>query len=579
MDEFRFDTRAVQPLTESSNPHENALRDLEARLAALEDGSRPSVSSVTTQSDPSPSARIARQVLSYEQEGAGSGSRSDPGPLGAGSGSRSDPGPLGAGSGSRSDPGEDGEPDTSSRHTSPNSHHLEAAWALAFRSGAAAIDAIARLLRPGDRVVAHDEVSAQTFTALGVLEEFGVIVEYRDLADPSQWRFRHTSLVWCETPSTATLKVVNLASVSRRAHEAGALVLADTTLVSPFVTRPLGYGVDLVLHAGAGALTGENNLEFGAIAGRNPEVLERLRLQRTLSGTQPGMLEVQVASAGLRSLSVRIERQSMTALELAKRLKVTTGVRDVYYPGLESHRGYVIAARQMISPAGSPAFGPVLSVRLEREIQSGLFTASEPGGAISALTQFPAKLVRLSVGLEDIEDLWADLQRAMQSEIAPVLAATIPEPVLEPALEVVPEPTPEPVLEIAQSFEPAKGDPAGALNAAELERYARLREWRDTEATKLEVSRLVVASNAILSAIASANPESLETLGAIKGMGPERLRKYADAMLNALKKPVQVIVQSEPVLEVPAKSAAVPVLTSSEPRRRRRRTPRKKETA
>jgi cystathionine gamma-synthase len=532
MDEFRFDTRAVQPLTDASNP-QNALRDLEARLAALEDGSRPSVSSPVT---------------------------------------------------AQTDSAEDGEPETPEvRQTSPNSHHLEPAWALAFRSGAAAIDAVARLLRPGDRVVAHDEVSAQTFTALGLLEEFGIIIEYRDLADPSQWRFRHTSLVWCETPSTATLKVVNLSSVSRRAHEAGALVLADTTLVSPFVTRPLGYGVDLVLHAGAGALTGVNDLEFAVIAGRNPEVLERLRAQRDLSGTKPGALEVKVASAGLRSLSVRIEKQSVTALELAKRLKVKTGVKDVYYPGLESHRGYVIAARQMMSPSNSPAFGPVLSVRLEREVKPSLFSASEPGGTTSALTQFPAKLVRLSVGLEDIEDLWTDLERAMQSEVAPVLAALIPPPVLEPVVEVVPEPEPiaepEPMIEVAQSFEPAKGDPAGALNAAELERYARLREWRDAEATKLEVSKLVVASNAILSAIASNNPESLEALGAIKGMGPERLRKYADAMFGALKKPAQVIAQPEPVLEVPTSMTAEPVLTSSEPRRRRRRAPRKKETA
>ena len=534
MDEFRFDTRAVQPLlTDSSNP-QNALRDLEARLAALEDGSRPPISS------PGSSATTQHP-----------------------------------------DPSEDGEAEMPSRHTSPNSHHLDPAWALAFRSGVAAIDAVARLLRPGDRVVAHDEVSAPTFTALGLLEEFGIIVEYRDLADPSQWRFRHTSLVWCETPSTATLKVVNLSSVSRRAHEAGALVLADTTLVSPFVTRPLGSGVDLVLHAGAGALTGVNDLEFGMIAGRNPEVLERLRSQRDLSGTKPGMLEVQVASAGLRTLSIRIEKQSATALELAKRLKVKTGVKDVYYPGLESHRGYVIAARQMMSPSGPSAFGPVLSVRLEREIKPSLFSASEPGGTISALTQFPAKLVRLSVGLEDIEDLWADLERAMQvvDITPPAPAVVVPEPILEPVVEVVPEPTPEPepVIEIAQSFEPAKGDPAGTLNAAELERYARLREWRDAEATKLEVSKLVVASNAILSAIASANPDSLDGLGAIKGMGPERLRKYADAILTALKKPVEAIVV-EPVLEAPASSAGAPVLTSSEPRRRRRRTPRKKET-
>jgi cystathionine beta-lyase/cystathionine gamma-synthase len=533
MDDFRFDTRAVQPLTDISNPHENALRDLEARLAVLEDGSRPTTSNTPQTSNPAEDAE-----------------------------SEQPPEPVDV------------------RHTSPNSHHLESAWALAFRSGAAAIDAVARLLRPGDRVVAHDEVSAPTFAALGLLEEFGIIVEYRDLADPSQWRFRHTSLVWCETPSTATLKVVNLNSVSRRAHEAGALVLADTTLVSPFVTRPLASGVDLVLHAGAGALTGVNNLEFGSIAGRNPEVLERLRAHRALVGTQPGTLEVQLASAGLRAISVRIERQSATALELAKRLKAKAGVRDVYYPGLESHRGYVIAARQMMSPTGAPAFGPVLSVRLEREIKPSLFTASEPGGAISGLTQFPAKLVRLSVGLEDIEDLWADLERAMQSEIAPVLAAVIPEPMLEPmpepVLEVVTEPTPEPepVIEIAQSFEPAKGDPAGALNAAELERYARLREWRDAEASKLEVSKLVVASNAILSAIASANPDSIDGLGAIKGMGPERLRKYSDAMLAALKKPEAVIVV-ESTIDVPV-STSEPILTSSEPRRRRRRGPAKK---
>jgi Cys/Met metabolism PLP-dependent enzyme/HRDC domain len=441
---------------------------------------------------------------------------------------------------------------------------------------------------PGCCALVIDEVSAQTFAALGVLEEFGIIVEYRDLADPSQWRFRHTSLVWCETPSTATLKVVNLGSVSRRAHEAGALVLADVTLVSSFVTRPLGFAADLVLHAGAGALTGVNTLEFAAIAGRNPEVLERLRSQRALSGTQPGMLEVQMASAGLRSMSVRLEKQSATALELSKRLKATPGVRDVYYPGLESHRGHVIAARQMMSPSNAPVFGPVLSVRLEREIKPSLFSAIEPGGAISGLTQFPGKLVRLSVGLEDIEDLWANLERAIQSEIAPVLAAVIPEPLLAVAAEPEPAimpastpavmPEPEPVIEVAHSFEPAKGDPAGALNAAELERYARLRQWRDAEASTLEVSKLVVASNAILSAIASANPDSLGALAAIKGMGPERLRKYANAMLAALKQPAQTSAQPEALLEAPASSSAKPVLTSSEPRRRRRRTPRKKET-
>lgn len=462
------------------------------------------------------------------------------------------------------------------------------AWALAVASGRAAVDAVARLLRPGDRVVVSEELNPRTLEVLLVYAEFGVELEFRDLTDPSRWRFRNTSLVWLESPGSVNLGVVNLSSVSNRAHDAGALVVVDNSSVTALSTRPLEFGVDAVVYSSMGALTGSAGLKLGALFGRDEALRNRLMAHRELLATRPDAATLELASLGLSSLGVRLERQSRLAHEFARKLLNQPGIRRVFYPGLESHRGHTIASEQMRSRDGRALHGPNFALRLESPAMAEALPAltrvwrdsGRIGGAQSSVVQpasqvaglgLPADVVRFSVGLEDETDLWNDLERALnavralRSQALPSTHPITPDASLEMAqttsetpLETQPETTSEPTLEPAEpvlettapepvvvddpdapsgpamTFEPATQDPTSTLGGTELDRYARLREWRDAEAERLEISRFQVASNALLSGVARANPDSLGALEQVKGIGPERVKRYGEAMLGVL---------------------------------------------
>ncbi len=440
------------------------------------------------------------------------------------------------------------------------------AWSLGFTSGRAAVDAVARLLRPGDRVVLSEELSTRALDVLLPLMEFGIELEFRDLTDPSRWRFRNTSLVWLETPGTATLGVINLSSVTNRAHDAGALVVVDNSMTTPLITRPLEFGVDVVVYSGVGSLVGQSGVRVGAISGREETLRDRLSAVRDLVASRPDAVSLELALCGLSTLSVRLEHQSNLALKFARRLVGTAGVRRVYYPGLESHRGHTIAAEQMCARDGRELFGPALSVRLESADVATLMPglthlwrdSNNLGGARSSLTQpaaqvsglgLPADVVRFSVGLEDENDLWQDLERALNTarEAQPAASGAetpaLTQPETEPETEPVSEPIPEAVVDAepdeptgpAKPFEPASKDPISNLGVTELDRYARLRAWRDAEAERLEVSRFQIASNAVLSVVARENPDSLEQLSALRGVGADRASRIGAAMLAVLR--------------------------------------------
>ena len=467
------------------------------------------------------------------------------------------------------------------------------AWALGLASGRAAVDAVARLLRPGDRVVVSEELNPRTLEVLLIYAEFGVELEFRDLTDPSRWRFRNTSLVWLESPGSVNLGVVNLSSVSNRAHDAGALVVVDNSSATALSTRPLEFGVDVVAYSSMGALTGSAGLKLGALLGRDEALRDRLMAHRELLATRPDLATLELAAMGLSSLSVRLERQSRLAHDFARKLLNQPGIRRVFYPGLESHRGHTIAAEQMRSRDGRALHGPNFALRLESPAMAETLPtltrvwrdSGRIGGAQSSVVQpasevaglgLPADVVRFSVGLEDETDLWNDLERALNAvralrlsaqeaerpntqeverpsaqdaqtlqdatleaaqtsaEAAPeaqsALEPTAPEPPSEPAPPADPDAPSGP----AMTFEPATQDPTSSLGGTELDRYARLREWRDAEAERLEISRFQVASNALLSGVARANPDSLAAFEHVKGIGPERVKRYGDAILSVL---------------------------------------------
>ncbi len=409
------------------------------------------------------------------------------------------------------------------------------AWALTFGSGSSALGSVLRLLNPGDRVVLDEDVTGTNFDAFSALSELGIEIELRDLSDPQQWRFRRSSLVFLETPST-TLRVISVHGVAQRAHEVGALVVVDNSLNSPAIQRPFKQQADLVLYSNAAQLCGQA-INFGAIIGQSKELLERLSNNRARLGAEAGILETQLLLAGLESLSARSERCNKHASELAKHLGKHKAVRELRFVGQETHRGHSVAARQMQNSDGQTRFGALIAVGLNDAASVNRALASlrvvrtntHAFGGNTSHARSHEEWLLLSVGLEDVIDLWNDLTRALDTGIVQTKT-----PVHDDA----------PKNGQAHHPEPANGDPTSNLDGAGMERYAKLRGWRDTEATKNEISKLAVASNALLAEIAKTNPKDLHSLAKLRGMGEERSQKYGPEILNTLG--TEISIQPEP---------------------------------
>ena len=334
-----------------------------------------------------------------------------------------------------------------SRSGNPTRTALETALAaleggergLAFASGLAATNAVfAALLRPGDEVVASADLYGGTFRLLErVFKHWGLTT--RDTDDASAAGFEKimspkTKLVWIETPTNPLLQILDIAAIAEVSHKHGAKFAVDNTFASPYLQQPLALGADLVVHSTTKYLGGHSDVVGGAIVG-GKELLEPVKFYQNAAGGVPGPFDSYLTLRGLKTLAVRMDRHCDNAVSLADWLTKQPQVAKVHYPGLKDHPGHAVAAKQM------KGFGGMISLRLHGGTPAALrflsrtklFSLAESLGGVESLVCHPATmthasipkdvreargvddgLIRLSVGIEDVDDLRADLKFAME---------------------------------------------------------------------------------------------------------------------------------------------------------------------
>ena len=306
--------------------------------------------------------------------------------------------------------------------------------AVCFASGLAGQDAVLRLLEPGDHVVIADDVYGGTYRQLAkVHARFGIEHTAVDLADLDAVRgaLRPTTrIVWVETPSNPLLKVVDLAALAELAHDAGARLVADNTFATPYLQQPTSFGADLVLHSTTKYIGGHSDVVGGAVC-TDAATAEQLAFLQNAVGAVPGPFDNFLTQRGLKTLAVRMDRHSSNAATLAAWLDEQPRVTQVLYPGLPDHPGHELAARQMRSFGGMVSFRLAGGGAAARRVAEGteLFFLAESLGGVESLIEHPGvmthasvagtrlevpdDLLRLSVGIEDVDDLQADLERAL----------------------------------------------------------------------------------------------------------------------------------------------------------------------
>ena len=305
---------------------------------------------------------------------------------------------------------------------------------FAFGSGMGAESTLLLTLRPGDHVLLSDDVYGGTYRLLSkVLEPWGLSFSTTDLNDPDAVRGAlrpQTRIVWFETPSNPLLKIVDIEAVATAAHEAGARVVVDNTFATPALQRPLELGADAVMHSVTKYISGHSDLIGGAVVTSDPEWIERLGFLLNAVGAVPGPMDSYLGLRGLKTLAIRMQKHSENASVIADWLSSHSKVRHVFFPGLPTHPGHDIAARQMAAFGGMVAF----EVETAEEAiavaeRTQLFFLAESLGGVESLIEVPgpmthasvagsalevpAELVRLSVGIEHADDLIADLDQAL----------------------------------------------------------------------------------------------------------------------------------------------------------------------
>jgi cystathionine beta-lyase/cystathionine gamma-synthase len=315
------------------------------------------------------------------------------------------------------------------------------AHGICFSSGMAAMDAVVRLLNAGDHVVACDDLYGGTYRLFTqIFSRFGLEFSFTDMSDPARVAAAitpHTKLVWVETPTNPLLKLVDIQAIAAVAHEKGALVVVDNTFATPYLQQPLSLGADLVVHSLTKYLGGHSDVIGGALVTHNADLAKRLHYIQNAVGAVPGPLDCFLVLRGTKTLHVRMERHCENALAVAGFLLDHPRTGQVYYPGLPNHPQHALAQRQM--PNG---FGGMVSFRLKNDsleaarklcASTRIFALAESLGGVESLIEHPAimthasipkdvrerygvndSLIRLSVGIEDWEDLIADLRQALE---------------------------------------------------------------------------------------------------------------------------------------------------------------------
>jgi cystathionine gamma-lyase len=313
-----------------------------------------------------------------------------------------------------------------------------AAHGLAFSSGCGAMTTLLSTLRPGDHVVACDDVYGGTFRLLDkVFQPFGIQTTWVDLSDMSRLAPAlrpETKFVWLETPTNPMLKLLDIRAAARAARAHGAKLVVDNTFATPMLQQPLSMGADVVVHSTTKYLNGHSDVVGGAILTSDEELVTRLRFLQNAMGAVPSPFDCFLVLRGVKTLPVRMERHCRTAEALASWLEQQPQVERVYYPGLASHPQHELARTQMRGPGGMISFvvrGGLTAARKLLETVK-IFVCAESLGGVESLIEHPALmthgsipretreaigigdgLIRISVGLEAEQDLRADLARAL----------------------------------------------------------------------------------------------------------------------------------------------------------------------
>ena len=312
-----------------------------------------------------------------------------------------------------------------------------AAHGFCYGSGVAAEDAVLRLLRPGDHLVVSRDLYGGTYRLLRrVWEDGGLSFTPADLTDPSAvtaaWR-SETRMVWIESPTNPRLQIVDIGAVAALSRERGAIAVVDNTLASPYLQQPLGLGADVVVHSTTKYLGGHSDVIGGWVGTSSDGLAERLGLLQAATGAVPGPMDAFLILRGVKTLAVRMERHCANAAAVAEFLAGHPAVAAVHYPGLASHPGHDLAAKQMAGFGGMVSFTLAGGEAAARAVCAGtrLFALGGSLGGVESLISYPPTmshfpmqgtelaadpaLVRLSVGIEAAADLIADLEQALGS--------------------------------------------------------------------------------------------------------------------------------------------------------------------
>ena len=312
------------------------------------------------------------------------------------------------------------------------------AFGLAFASGMAATDAILRLLASGDHVVAGNDVYGGTFRLFDkILRRFGLDFTFADTTDAENLADAlnpSTRIVWLETPTNPLLAVTDISAVAEivKSHPNKPLLVVDNTFATPYLQRPLELGADLVVHSTTKYLGGHSDVVGGAIIGKDKELGERLAYLQNAVGAVPGPMDCFLVLRGIKTLPVRMDRHASNAEKIASFLGAQKKVKRLIYPFDVSHPQVQVAKRQMKNGGGMISFilegGRAAAVKAAESTK--LFTLAESLGGVESLIEVPAAmthlstqgsplevdpgLVRLSVGIENVDDLIADLEQALK---------------------------------------------------------------------------------------------------------------------------------------------------------------------
>ncbi|MBK8724129.1 MAG: cystathionine gamma-synthase [Saprospiraceae bacterium] len=312
--------------------------------------------------------------------------------------------------------------------------------AICFGSGLAAMDAVMKLLKPNDEIISTNDLYGGSYRQMvRVYEPFGLKPKFVDMSDPKSVEkiiTKNTKLLWIETPTNPMLNIVDIEKICKIAKKHNILTCVDNTFASPYLQNPLDLGADIVLHSATKYIGGHSDVVHGCLIVKDAELAAKLHFIQNACGAVPGPMDCFLILRGIKTLHIRVQRACENAAIVAKFLKKHPKVSSVNYPGFKSHPGHKIAKAQMRD------FGAMVSFDLKSDSfenaqkvlsNTHLFTCAESLGGVESLIGHPASmthasipkeermkvgltdsLIRLSIGIEDVDDLIEDLEKALE---------------------------------------------------------------------------------------------------------------------------------------------------------------------